>query len=85
MCCDLPSMLEWIAHERKKISDEFLNIYREELPSLGGRADPHLIKYAERIANWVRANECWSFECERYFGTEGKEIQVHRRLELLKA
>ncbi|KAH9885838.1 hypothetical protein C8Q73DRAFT_795687 [Cubamyces lactineus] len=48
-------------------------------------AGPHaapLAFYLDHIANWPRASECWNFESERYFGTDGRQIQKSRLLTL---
>lgn len=45
-------------------------------------ADASLLAYIDGIGNWVRANDTWSFESQRYFGSKGLEIQAQRTLEL---
>ena len=40
-------------------------------------------EYCDGLARWVRGNEDWSFECERYFGNKGFEIQQNRWMSLL--
>ncbi|KDR68480.1 hypothetical protein GALMADRAFT_78470 [Galerina marginata CBS 339.88] len=51
---------------------------RENLPSWGEEIDRRVKIYADGIAYFVRANEAWSFETCRYFGTKGLEIQKTR-------
>ena len=45
-------------------------------------ADTSLLAYIDGIGNWVRANDAWSFESQRYFGPKGLEIQACRVVEL---
>jgi Delta6-protoilludene synthase len=35
-------------------------------------------RYTEGLGNWVRANDQWSFESARYFGSHGLEIMKTR-------
>ncbi|KAH8084313.1 isoprenoid synthase domain-containing protein [Cristinia sonorae] len=79
---DLHGVVDWIADERKKLATEFLAILNSGLPSFGEPVDSQLAVYVDRIGNWVRANECWSFESRRYFGSKGREIQEHRTVVL---
>ncbi|KAF8529365.1 terpenoid synthase [Gautieria morchelliformis] len=44
--------------------------------------DASLLAYIDGIGNWVRANDAWSFESQRYFGDKGLEIQERRVIEL---
>ena len=39
--------------------------------------------YVEHLAGWPRGNDCWNFESERYFGSEGLEVQKTRYVKLL--
>ncbi|KAK7043766.1 hypothetical protein VNI00_008378 [Paramarasmius palmivorus] len=40
-------------------------------------------KYVDGLGNWIRANDCFSFESRRYFGKVGSRIQQERIVELL--
>ena len=40
-------------------------------------------EYCDGLGQWVRANEDWSFEGERYFGNKGLEIKQNRWMLLL--
>ncbi|KAG1902830.1 terpenoid synthase [Suillus fuscotomentosus] len=42
-----------------------------------------LAQYLDGMAAWARANHCWSYESQRYFGTEGTNIQQSRLVPLL--
>ena len=35
-------------------------------------------EYCDGLGQWVRANDDWSFESERYFGNKGLEIKENR-------
>jgi Delta6-protoilludene synthase len=65
------------------LEDRFL-IIRSHLQGQAGAepADPSLLAYVDGIGNWVRANDAWSFESQRYFGPRGLEIQARRTLNL---
>jgi len=51
---------------------------RVNLPSWGEEIDRRVKVYADGIASFVRANDTWSFECGRYFGSKGLEIKKTR-------
>ncbi|KAJ7116265.1 terpenoid synthase [Mycena crocata] len=79
---NLNAALKWISDFHDRLVDEFF-LFVKNLPSWGDILDPQVAVYVEGLGNWVRANDCWSFESERYFGKGGLEIQVHRRVTLL--
>ena len=79
---DLHGAFDWVAKRHEELETEFLNLMRS-VPSWGPEADAEIFQYIEHIGNWPRGNDCWSFECERYFGDKGKEIQATRRVLLL--
>jgi hypothetical protein len=60
-----------------------MDIYDNRMPKFGEPVDTELAQYVEGIANWVRGNEQWSFESERYLGKRGPEIQKTRWVTLL--
>ena len=45
--------------------------------------DADVAKYVDGIGSWVRANDQWSFESERYFGKRGPEIYRNRWMTLM--
>ncbi|KAJ7599440.1 terpenoid synthase [Mycena floridula] len=53
-----------------------------KIPSFGPAIDEPLNEYILHLCNWPRANDCWNFECGRYFGTKGLEIQQTRLVPL---
>lgn len=74
--------MDVIAEWHQRLADEFLALYRA-LPSWGPEIDAQLVRYVDGIGNWVRANDAWSFESERYFGRNGPAIERSRWVELL--
>ncbi|KAJ6465600.1 terpenoid synthase [Mycena vitilis] len=80
---DLARALQWISDLHDRVVETFL-LHFSQVPHY---SDPELDRqvsdFIHGIGNWVRANEVWSFESERYFGQRGKEIQETRMVELL--
>ncbi|KAJ7797223.1 terpenoid synthase [Mycena olivaceomarginata] len=79
---DLHDALEWISALHDSLVTRFF-LYADQIPYWGGLVDHQVSVYIEGLGNWVRANDCWSFESRRYFGKEGLNIKRHRHLELL--
>ena len=52
-------------------------------PHAGLKEDKEVTKYISGLANWPRGNDCWNFECGRYFGKKGSEYQKERKVPLL--
>nr|BBH51501.1 putative sesquiterpene synthase [Clitopilus sp.] len=73
--------VNWIESYNKSLRRSFLSAI-ERVPSWGEEIDTQVAEYLYGLANWVRANDCWSFESHRYFGKHGREIQVHRVVDL---
>jgi hypothetical protein len=68
-------------HDR--LAAQFLGVFHS-LPSFGSPAVDDMIQYyAEGLGNWIRANDCWSFETWRYFKDDGPRVQKERVVELL--
>ena len=81
---DLDGAVEWAASYHRDAQKRFLDAMKL-VPSFGSAAvDVELETYINRIAFWVRANYCWSFEGGRYFGDRGVEYQTTRRVPLLR-
>ncbi|KAI5995364.1 terpenoid synthase [Pisolithus marmoratus] len=68
--------------DRSEIEARFINGLFA-LPSWGATLDIQIKEYLNGIANWVRANYCWSYESQRYFGSRGMEIEKTRLVPLL--
>jgi hypothetical protein len=79
---DVQDALDWIGVLHDKLAERFLSDYRR-IPSWGGPLDLEVMTYADGLGNWVRANDQWSFESERYFGKKGLDVLKHRKVQLL--
>ncbi|KAI1791051.1 isoprenoid synthase domain-containing protein [Ganoderma leucocontextum] len=74
---DFDSAMEWAIGYHKDVESRFLDSLLR-VPSFGPAIDAAIQEYVAHLANWPRANICWSFECGRYFGTKGSEVQKTR-------
>ncbi|KAF7330915.1 Terpene cyclase [Mycena venus] len=64
-------------HDR--LAAQFLAVFHS-LPSFGSPAVDNMVRrYVDGLGNWVRANECWSFESWRYFADDGPRVQKGAR------
>ncbi|KAJ7650918.1 terpenoid synthase [Roridomyces roridus] len=79
---DVQDAMNWIGDLHDKIVDEFMVTWRS-FPTFGGPVDREIRTYLDCLGNWVRANDSWSFESERYFGKDGVEIMQKRSVGLL--
>lgn len=79
---DVHGAMQWagVYHEKRVV--EFMSA-KKRLPSWGKGIDDDVAIYVDGLANWVRANDSWSFESQRYFGKKGLAIQKTRRVVLL--
>ena len=80
---DIQGAMDWAYQYHKEVQAEFMDIYESKIPKFGEPVDTELAQYVDGIGNFVRGNLDWSFECERYFGKKGKEIQKTRWVTLL--
>jgi hypothetical protein len=53
------------------------------MPSWGPDIDPAVSSYVESVAQWVVGNLDYSFDTERYFGADRKEVKRTRIVTLL--
>ncbi|KAH7906493.1 hypothetical protein BJ138DRAFT_1162491, partial [Hygrophoropsis aurantiaca] len=79
---DVGSAIAWAASSHTELQRKFIDGL-EKIPSWGNEVDDQLQEYIHGLANWARANYCWSFESGRYFGTKGAEIEQFRFVPLL--
>lgn len=81
---DLDAAVAWVAEEHAKRVDGFLALLPEAAAlSFGSReVDEALSAYLDHLVNWPRGLECWSFECERYFGKDGLKVATERVVEV---
>ncbi|KAI6031314.1 terpenoid synthase [Pisolithus microcarpus] len=79
---DRSGAMSWAAAYHAEIEAKFINGLLK-LPSWGATLDAQIKQYLNGIANWARANYCWSYEGQRYFGNRGREIEKTRLVPLL--
>ncbi|KAH9847297.1 terpenoid synthase [Lenzites betulinus] len=81
---NLQSAISWLAAEHSRRIDEFFQLWPKVSSIRFGSdaVDGVVAAYLDHLVNWVRANECWSFESERYFGKEGRRVQQERIINL---
>ncbi|KAJ8078452.1 hypothetical protein AAF712_012112 [Marasmius tenuissimus] len=79
----LDEAISHITSMHDSIVSRFIALSRR-LPSFGSpEIDGMALRYVDGLGNWIRANECWSFESWRYFRDAGPQIQKDRVVELL--
>lgn len=78
---DIGSAMGWAAAYHTKLKTRFINGLAN-IPSWGPSTDILVKEYLDGVGNWVRANYCWSFDDQRYFGTMAAEIQESRLVPL---
>ncbi|KAJ6519123.1 terpenoid synthase [Mycena sanguinolenta] len=65
------------------LAAQFLAVFNS-LPSFDSAAVDSMVRhYVDGLGNWIRANDCWSFETWRYFRDDGLRIQKERSIDLL--
>ncbi|KAJ7650985.1 terpenoid synthase [Roridomyces roridus] len=79
---DVQDAMNWIGDLHGKIVEEFMETWRT-MPTFGGPVDREIRTYLDGVANWVRANDSWNYENERYFGKGGEEGMRKRSVGLL--
>ncbi|KAG1742745.1 isoprenoid synthase domain-containing protein [Suillus paluster] len=79
---DRGGAMAWAARYHTDVEKKFID-GRSKVPSWGASTDALVKEYFDGIATWARANCCWSFEAQRYFGTMGPEIQQTRLVPVL--
>lgn len=70
---DVGEAIDWVEKRHKELEKEFIEKH-DKTPKFGEPVDSQVERYIEGLARWVWVNARWSFECGRYFGTEGLEI-----------
>ena len=79
---DVHGAMEWVAERHRHLVDQFLE-HVGKLPSWTPEIDAQVARYVDGLGNWVRANDSWSFESQRYFGLDGLEIEESRWVPLM--
>ena len=80
---DIQGAMTWVYDHHKELEARFLNLYEDKIPKFGEPVDTELARFVDGIGNWVRSNDQWDFESERYFGKKGLEIEKTRWVTLL--
>ena len=78
---ELQGALEWLGAFMETKTTRFLSIMKD-LPSWDTEDNKKLKVYIDGLGNWVRGNECWSLESERYYGREGSTVDKLRVIKL---
>jgi len=60
---------------------QYLNCLHN-LPSFTPQTDKALARFGSDMGSWVRALHEWSFDSERYFGKNGAEVRLTRKITL---
>ncbi|KAF8882265.1 terpenoid synthase [Infundibulicybe gibba] len=80
----LEEALAWISRLHDDLVGTFLEEYKHVPSKWGSPAlDAQVAEYVYGLGNWVRANDSWNFESERYFGKEGPEVKKTRVVRIL--
>ena len=79
---DLQSAVDFVGDMCKQSIDRFIE-EQAYLPSWGPKIDADLAIYIDGLANWIVGSLHWSFDTERYFGKNGRQVKATRIVELL--
>jgi len=74
---DVNGAMLWVADHFKEVEKKFFEA-KAALPKWGEPIDSQVRQYCDGLGSWVRGNDEWSFETERYFGSKGPEIKRKR-------
>ncbi len=80
---DIQTAMNWVYDYHKGAEARFMDLYENHIPKFGEPVDAELARFAEGLGNWVRSNDQWNYESERYFGNRAAEIQETRWVTLL--
>ncbi|KAK7053206.1 hypothetical protein VNI00_003825 [Paramarasmius palmivorus] len=80
---DVQGALNYVSLLHDHLATEFLELITK-VPTFGDTStDKDVSVYVDGLGHWVRGNDCWSFESQRYFGPAGLEIQKTRIVQML--
>ena len=80
---DIQGAMNWVHDYHKEVEAKFMDLYENKFPKFGEPVDTELALYVDGIGNWVRSNDQWNYESERYFGKKAPEIGRTRWVTLL--
>ncbi|KIM48679.1 hypothetical protein M413DRAFT_83524 [Hebeloma cylindrosporum] len=78
----LQGAVDYVGELCKQTIDTF-STNKAELPSWGPEIDEMVARYVQGLQDWIVGSLHWSFQTQRYFGTEGLEVKKHRLVKLL--
>jgi hypothetical protein len=79
---DVNGAMLWVANLYAELEKRFLEALIA-VPKWEEPIDSQVKQYCDGLGNWVRANDNWNFESERYFGTKGLEVKSERWILLM--
>ncbi|KAF4575315.1 terpene cyclase [Pleurotus pulmonarius] len=80
---NIQDAINYIGNLHERLVDQFLEQWKC-IPVFGGPVDAEVRAYCDMLGEWVRGNDSWSFESERYFGRKGTEVQANRVVRLTR-
>ena len=79
---DVNGAMLWTQDAHTKLEQKFLAAMAA-LPEWDEPLNSQVKEYCNGLGQFVRANDDWDFESERYFGNRGLEIQEKRWISLM--
>lgn len=79
---DLQTAVDFVGDMCRQSIDRFIE-EQQHLPSWGPEVDRDLAIYVRGLADWIVGSLHWSFETERYFGKNGRQVKATRVVSLL--
>ncbi|KAI0050123.1 terpenoid synthase [Auriscalpium vulgare] len=74
---DLNGALDWLERRHAELNEAIIETWNS-LPVWNEDIRDSVDEYLLGLVGWVRSNDSWNFESQRYFGTDGLDIQKHR-------
>jgi Delta6-protoilludene synthase len=79
---DVQEAMDYLGKWHKDLERQWNETWAK-IPKFGGPIDKDVAHFLDGVAVWVRANDTWSFEGERYFGKQGLKVEKTRKINLL--
>ena len=73
--------LNWLGTYNDGVISRFLSDLKQ-IPSWDPDTDRKVQMYIDGVGQWVRANDGWSYESERYYGDDGLMVRENRILKI---
>ena len=80
---DVNGAMLWVQNYLDGVAEKFLAAFASLPQQWEEPLNSEVKAYCEGLGQWVRGNNDWSFESERYFGNKGAEIKEKRWMSLL--